>query len=179
MKECQSIQNAAETTGLGTYEFKGLNIVAIVGKLETEKKRKIIQKYRLNDWNDDAFMVKSCSNRNPGPGYNTLLFSIGPKGPFSCQSHRQLHTTHHFCMATVPPAELGPWVKLTTFHVTAMLHLPYLLIWEEEQIANILAFEEIYNVPLHSHAVISPTWHLLIDLFLSSHTNQPPADLET
>ena len=47
-------------------------------------------------------------DRNPGPGQNALLFSIDPKGSFSCPSHKQPHATHHSSILTMPPGGPGP-----------------------------------------------------------------------
>ena len=41
---------------------------------------------------------------NLGSGTTPLLFSKDPTGSFSCQNHRQFHTTLHVYIATEPPA---------------------------------------------------------------------------
>ena len=55
-----------------------------------------------------------------GLGHKALLFSNGSKEPFSSQNHKQLDTTHHFSVVTVPPAEPGrAWVEFTASFVPA------------------------------------------------------------
>ena len=53
-----------------------------------------------------TFMAISGQGCNPGPGHNALLFSIGIKGSFSYQNHRQSHTTLHTYIVTNPPAQV-------------------------------------------------------------------------
>ena len=50
-------------------------------------------------------MLISGGGRNPGPGHSAPFFSIGPKGSFSYQNHRQSHTMLHIYTANEPPAD--------------------------------------------------------------------------
>ena len=71
-------------------------------------------------------MAISGQDRNPGPRYNALHFSIDPKRFFNCQSYRQPHTTHHFSIPTMPPSGPGP-------DLVSKMGVDYLLqIWQQQ-----------------------------------------------